>query len=283
MQTRPETKENTYEIPESERNSLIQSARNCIEIKTDTKCDQHIIATRDINIGEVLVVEKPYAWAIFDHLNLYCHGCFKLCRNVIPCPTCVFAVYCTDTCKENAFTKYHQYECILQLYIRKFFDDIKETVIFALKMTFLARTDRVADIDASIYRSDRYYEFLDLDISDNKYPVERSFVLAFIAAAVFKFAKEETNMFSILGLEDEFKELFLFNLHISTVYCREIHLHCVKGDDDHPGYSNAIYSLISLFKHSCSPNAFCYSSGSTLIVRSVSTIKKGNEVCISYG
>ena len=282
----PRTDPNTtriQEIREEEKNPLIQSARNCIRIQTDDQYGQYIVASRNIEIGEILVVEKPYTWVVFDHLSMYCHECLKMCRNVIPCNKCILAVYCSNTCKKNAFRSYHRYECPIQQNILSFFYDVKELVFFALKMTLLVRNDNDANPDESIYRSDRYHEISKLDSRIDNYPKEKLFTLSFITAMVFQFAKQKTDLFSVRTYEDKFKEQFLFNLQIGTMHYREIELYRGKEEDDNPVYSNVIYPLSSLFKHSCNANALCYTLGSTLVVKSVSTIKEGEQCFISYG
>lgn len=83
-----------------------------LSVKYSEVFGRHIVATRNIAVGEVLVVEKPYS-QLHQGENTYshCSFCLKSTWTNIPCEFCVNAIYCTIKCKLLAWHKYHKLEC----------------------------------------------------------------------------------------------------------------------------------------------------------------------------
>lgn len=74
--------------------------------------ERRLIATRDIDVGEVLVVEKHYFKSLkLDRLYTHCAYCLVFLLNGIPCGTCKNAMYCSEKCRAEAWTEYHEIEC----------------------------------------------------------------------------------------------------------------------------------------------------------------------------
>lgn len=60
----------------------------------------------------------------------------------------------------------------------------------------------------------------------------------------------------------------------------------MKPSDDEGNVVNSggvLLPLLSLFSHSCDCNAYQYASGNTSAVVAIQPIKKGEQICISYG
>lgn len=138
-------------------NSKIGCASDSIEIQNDDFGGRHIMATRNIQAGEVISVEKPYAVAVGTKPSqryLHCHECLELCYNLIPCPRCRTALYCSQKCRETANKYYHYNECDLSQFDFNELLNVK-TVLKGLQEL----SDIGADgqqFDGTIYKSDRY-------------------------------------------------------------------------------------------------------------------------------
>lgn len=93
-------------------NNEVPCASNAITIKYNEKYGRHIVATRDINVGEIIAIEKPYS-VIFNPNNLqtHCSNCLEVCWANIPCNYCTYAMYCSEECKASDWRKYHDIEC----------------------------------------------------------------------------------------------------------------------------------------------------------------------------
>lgn len=76
--------------------------------------DRRIVATRDIDIGEVLIVEKHYFKCLKeDMLYTHCSYCMDFAWTGLPCDDCKNVIYCSESCRADAWTEYHQVECLV--------------------------------------------------------------------------------------------------------------------------------------------------------------------------
>lgn len=103
-------------IPEiASRHAKFPCASDAVDVRFNKKFGRHLVATRDIEIGEVLVVEKIYSQAvdIEDKIYTHCAYCLRFLLTGIPCDQCVTAVYCSVECKTNAWNDHHRFDCIL--------------------------------------------------------------------------------------------------------------------------------------------------------------------------
>ncbi|CAH2245193.1 jg260 [Pararge aegeria aegeria] len=82
------------------------------------------IADENIKIGDILLVDKPYAACLLsDYYGSHCLHCFKRLDNCddgapVWCPNCSGVAFCTTKCRDAALSTYHLYECqFLDLFI----------------------------------------------------------------------------------------------------------------------------------------------------------------------
>lgn len=100
-------------VPELESpSSKYPCASDAIDVAYSDFFGRHIIATRDIDVGELLIVEKPYL-RFLDKDKLYtnCSHCLAFAWTVVPCKECVNVIFCSEECKSKAWDKYHGLEC----------------------------------------------------------------------------------------------------------------------------------------------------------------------------
>ena len=104
----------------------VPCASEAVAIKYDEYWGRHIIASRDIQPGEILAVENCYHTFIYpDGMYTHCSNCATASWNSIPCKYCIYDVYCSEECRCEAWTKYHQYECCVYPHIWDIDEDIK--------------------------------------------------------------------------------------------------------------------------------------------------------------
>ncbi|VDO06206.1 unnamed protein product [Rodentolepis nana] len=89
---------------------------------TDTSSGWTLEVTRDVSVGEVLLLERAYAMSLYSERTLYCNICYKRCLNLIPCSGCPHVGFCSEECAEEAANPHgpadgrkhvqpHLYEC----------------------------------------------------------------------------------------------------------------------------------------------------------------------------
>lgn len=85
---------------------------SAVEIKYSGKYGRHLVATRDIEPGEVIFVEKPYTKFLnVKKLHAYCSHCFKTTWANVPCKHCSWTMFCSEECRNDAWEQYHDLEC----------------------------------------------------------------------------------------------------------------------------------------------------------------------------
>lgn len=117
-----------------------QCASNACAVRHNEKYGRHLIATRDIKTGEILADEKPYIMVpVSSKLHYYCWNCLKSAWASIPCDSCAYAMFCSDTCKNEALASYHDIECPIVEYLWDMQGlDVAVSHLSSLRMTVLA-------------------------------------------------------------------------------------------------------------------------------------------------
>lgn len=97
-------------------NLKIPGLSNAVELKYSDDFGRHCVATRDIEPGQILGVQKPYVDVVeWDMRHKLCWNCTCQVYASIPCDTCSDVVYCSKLCQQQAYVDYHDIECnILQ-------------------------------------------------------------------------------------------------------------------------------------------------------------------------
>lgn len=83
-----------------------------LALKYNNVLGRHLTASRELKAGEILIIKHGLYVPI--PANAYCMTslhCFKATYNRIPYYSFVFAVYCSEKCKHDAWTSYHDKEC----------------------------------------------------------------------------------------------------------------------------------------------------------------------------
>lgn len=150
---------NTFEdMALGEENKQISGASLSVSLCTHPLKGRHLVATKDILPGEVLVKEDAFV-SVFNpgemspphHCldnkrdtrvtsgDLSCHRCLKHTLATVPCGSCSYAKYCSQECMQQAWDHYHSTECSLGglLLTLGVFCHV------ALRMTLLARFEDV--------------------------------------------------------------------------------------------------------------------------------------------
>ena len=102
----------------SNRSTEAPCASSALAIAYSKRWGRHVVATRRIEPGEVVVIEKSYFTAIgTEGTYMLCSHCVQPTWASIACKGCVFNVYCSERCKTVAWKRYHQFECLVLPYV----------------------------------------------------------------------------------------------------------------------------------------------------------------------
>lgn len=141
-----------------EENKQISGASCSVSLCTDSLKGRHLVATKDILPGELLVKEDafvsvlnpgemPPSYHCLENKwdtrvtsgDLYCHRCLKHTLATVPCGGCSYAKYCSQECMQQAWEHYHSTECSLGSLLLT----LGVFCHVALRMTLLARFEDV--------------------------------------------------------------------------------------------------------------------------------------------
>lgn len=81
---------------------------NHLSIVTDPKYGRGVITTKDMDVGDTVLLEPIYFGESYVRKYETCSVCLKTNTNLVPCRTCTFAMLCFDGCKHGDL---HRLEC----------------------------------------------------------------------------------------------------------------------------------------------------------------------------
>ena len=96
-----------------EENLKFPSFSDAVQIKFGEGRGRYGVASREIKVGELIAIEKPYVSLIDKEFSKnHCWNCLLCTKSPIPCERCSGVVYCSRECRQNADSTYHSYECL---------------------------------------------------------------------------------------------------------------------------------------------------------------------------
>ena len=262
-----------------------------------------LFAQRDFEVGEVLIVEKPFASTVLsDFKERYCHNC---CERVIaptPCVSCSAVVFCSEKCHKDAWESYHQFECDVLYNIQKGeinLGHLAVKTVLKAGYQYLTEFEGKSDTDNTkivlnekdVYDSQDYRTVYDLVNHSEDRSVEE--VLKYSLEALYLQKCIEATEFLGSGEKKDLSKSCLIGGHIlrnlmmlpcNAHECSELSY----VPSNLPGsvtveIGSAIYPVLSLINHSCDPNVVRHSYGNICVVRAIRNIPKGSEVLDNYG
>lgn len=115
----------------------IPCASDALTVKYDESFGRHVVTTRKVDPGEILVIEKPYATILkSDEVYTHCSHCLQLHWAMIPCEFCIYAMYCSNECKNKAWKQHHDIECPVTGYLLDL--DYNKCSLFSMRLALLA-------------------------------------------------------------------------------------------------------------------------------------------------
>lgn len=272
-------------IKENDQNSIIECASKCVEIRQDKNQGRFLVATRDIEIGEIIAVEHPSFTTLSERKWCHCYHCLKLCYNLLPCTACTKAMFCSVKCRKEAF--YHDYECPIFTTIESLgFNACRFLPLrIAISMNREELNVQLQKSDED-YKSGRYKELNNLVTNEEHRTVDDLFERAICTAIFYKLVEDHTEFFKkdVLAKEEFIKLLFR---HFQIMACNfhDINEMCQNSNGIYESCSigAGAYAFLSLFNHSCTPNVCRASYGTAITVFTIQTVKKGEQLFDNYG
>lgn len=284
----------------------------CLSSKVDVSVEPEkgrcIKAVEEVQVGEVLAVEKPYASVLLpENYPTHCLHCLKRVLAPIPCRQCARVGFCSDAC-ENLAWRYHVYECKHLDFLKAC--DIGKFGFLALRVITKTTWAQLAEFDSercregpppeddslsnSIY-GNTYFEIFHLVAHSDGRSTSDLFRRSIMAILLTKcldgagfFGQRSSSsprahtdrllctgshllrMLQVLPCNaHEISEFLQLDMDLVNSHTIEI--------------AAAIYATFSLFNHSCDPCVTRNFYGDACVMRSIQTIPKDDEVSDNYG
>lgn len=305
-----------------DENQHYPGVADCLKIANNSTFGRHVVTTRDLKIGQTILIEKPFAFKhepmdsdhspqnydpfvdksrIIEHDRSgkhtfgRCGSCYVECANLIPCKKCAGLLFCDEVCMKKG---YHQFDCKMPDNSRK------ETFGVVLRMLYrandafpcvneLMRTVELLLTGANVngLQNDQKSFSMIFQLPTNKeHQWSRNLKLARSATiSVFNRVMrlpEFRGKFTSLEHRRFLKHLILHLFHIAehAINAHE-YWHELKdaiGSFRLRTFGNGMYPFGCYINHSCTPNICWYFVDHRLICRVIRPIKKGSQLFGSY-
>ena len=122
-----------------------------VEIQYTVDQGRFAVASRDIPAGTSILVEEPLGWTLeAEYFSSHCQHCLCEVSVPVPCRKCCSVVFCSDTCREEAWSRYHARECgILALCVAAALNNFSIIAVRALARSHVSEVLRLARVTCS--------------------------------------------------------------------------------------------------------------------------------------
>lgn len=276
----------------------------CVEVKCDKKFGRYIAATKDLSVGDVIAIEKPFLKILkFDpddaeypqiNVHHYCANCLNdNLLDLIPCRYCILTMFCSEKCMEQANATFHRYECEMlnqlsayggwRMALRSFFDALS---ICDGSIDELEKIARECDeLKSTVYNYDLSDEN-DPEINKNRLKCllslfcdieveKKDFKLIFTSHPLLR-KMWATHQSFIKKIIDRFMQIEILNFHSikGSSLCKKKSYRAALGD--------GAFIFCSLVNHSCVPNVMRVVVDGRMVMIVERPIKQGEQLFDCY-
>lgn len=255
-----------------------------LEITESNEFGRHIIAKENIDVGQMIMVAEPFATVVSSlaDIQAYCQTCQKTDATFISCEKCKIAIFCSQECRNQ--NKTHKLECNSDFHaIESQHAKLAAQMVLVAINTFASVNDLIQffenvvngrfddDMWCAGYPIIRYELILKL----TPFPHEHDPVRARHAFNCLMTLPKVGSWF-----DSKEKQQFLMKLiahHLSILW-----INAFSDDLGKNLKAHYIYDVVSLFNHSCAPNAFFFIHDTHGCCITVRPISKGQQIFINY-
>ncbi|VVC37245.1 Zinc finger, MYND-type,Tetratricopeptide-like helical domain,SET domain [Cinara cedri] len=290
-------------------NKNIPSLSKFVKIKYSESMGRCLVVTSDIDSGDVLIIEKPYAAVLkSDSFEYNCRYCFKHCFSGIPCLKCTWAIYCNEDCRVKSYESGHKYECkiLATFYSWPCMDHMEHlslyiflTAICEFGLDKYIATVRALNTDTTDpimrgfnssrkYLSNQFCSAYTLEGNETKRTVSDLFIRNCYAAVLVSLIK-------LTGLEIPDHQLGVVGESLVHIICAvssnahemtqssEHKIWCLSEKHKCLPIASALLPVLSLLNHHCDPNVVRHNYNGTIVLRAIQPITKGSQLFDNYG
>ncbi|XP_044743193.1 uncharacterized protein LOC123305516 [Chrysoperla carnea] len=269
-------------------NKKYKNASKLIRLLETPKLGRHFVANADIETGDTLLVEEPYAACLMpEYAGSNCHNCFKRIVAPVGCPQCSGIAFCSTSCQEIACKTYHKYECKIMDFLIG--SGMSVLCHLALRMITKHGLEQCLEMYKNKDKLPIYKLCTLSKQRDSKDFLYRTLMAAFMLRClqvVDFFPNKNINEVEPTTNELQIAELLLLQLQFLQFNAHEImepretvNKQTVKEQP----VAIAVYPTASLFNHDCHPSVIRYFHDNKIVLVASRIIKPGEMVSENYG
>lgn len=269
-----------------------------LTIVSDSKYGRGVVTTKDIDVGETVLLEQVYFGESYVRKYETCTVCLKSNVNLVPCRTCTFAMLCHDGCKN---VDLHRLECGIRKYPNDG-DDFAVGMLVSIIRSILMATklfpnpfdlmnfveDAIAsdpmEIPTTINDKSTYRAFIKAH-KQRLDDIKPQHIHLFYDSLLSK--DELAPYFSVEKYQRFFMHLIMH--HMAVYKSNKITNKYLIGNVlEHFSEISYIYEddsmgiLKTYFNHSCAPNVCFYVDNGSIIGKIIRPVKNGEQLFVSY-
>ncbi|XP_037048043.1 SET and MYND domain-containing protein DDB_G0273589-like [Bradysia coprophila] len=270
-----------------EANKKFPCLANLVEMKYNQEFGRHLVASRDIPDGKIILLEKYFAVSRTDDFSV-CYTCFRsIFSNFLACNQCTSVMFCNIECMKQNQT--HKWECGT-FFAMKFFDKVQTqqpdgtTRTRLIAQTVLNAISTFSDVELLM-------QFVETTLGED--PDQLPTSLHDQVSNYHFFFKLKRRMVTPL---DEVKRLYMYTIALPKIRAlfdseekRRFLMHLVAHHSfivaansiGHDGTCKVV-NVFSLFNHSCVSNVNKTSHNKSFICTTTRPVKKGEQLFINY-
>ncbi|CAH1119781.1 unnamed protein product [Phaedon cochleariae] len=291
-------------IPLKKQSKDILYCSNLLGLENSIERGKHFIAKEEIPRDTVIINEcptvlqvRPLCTCVGDKdSSLYrCHNCGITCKLFYTCRGCNVCIFCSRTCLSMAYKNYHRYECYgLQRHFWSMEDTDYSYMAFRL-MLYGASKHFVTDIkDEMKYGNpENNYPFIySLETNFNQLSSAQINKILYGATRNLLYLILKTTFFDQFQSKSDMDKIHLYigglmvkhfcHAQMNNVIIKYPNFAKSWGLDVVSGTGKAICPTIACINHACSPNCVIVVCSNYLLVKSLKTIERGEEITVCY-
>lgn len=243
--------------------------------------EPYIVATTDIDVGQIILIEKAFASIAVGYDTAFCITCKKMCKNLFPCAYCVDVMFCSMKCQElnevhclTCGDTYNRMPSYIKLVVQSILEAITAFSTIDDLMTFVksvvARKDHDIRINEKI---SNYGLFIGLKMSSKPPPIQLIY-------------QAYTTLMAMRSIQSRFitKSNQRFLMHLVGHHTQILLNNSYGGLESNQ--NQFIYAsmtnVASLFQHSCTPNLIQHSVGNQTIFITNQLVKQGDRLYVDF-
>lgn len=257
---------------------------NVLELQNNDEFGKHFVAKNDIQVGEIIILEKMFTFGASSNDRTYCATCLKAIRNFIPYCKCVSA-FCNARCLET--NDIHKMDCDSSCHFEQRPGDfsIVKTILIAVN-AFSSVDDLMKFVEGALVTRDfdSLHGLSDVQLQYGQFLKLLPVLKVLSTELIFQYLTAYNNLFKIGEIQQRFnsKQTTRFLIHLIWHHILIIKSNAYSYRTSVGGYVNAVGNFTALLNHSCTPNVFVTFTGNQQMAITIRPVKKGDQLFREY-